>query len=284
MKKLLMMFAVLSAVLLAGCTEDLYVDQAFVGTWHWTDNVQYTYVFASDGTGQRGDAQIQSFTWGTRDGLLVLDHGPAFRDDELTYTFDGDMLNLSGEGGNFNYFRSVPNPSFIGDWVIFGDYMVGKTVNADGTGHLLHFLGGPGEEVAFNWFTANDLLIVQVGPMAQDMWTYSISGDTLNLVSRQVTGYTQEFVRGSFSQNPALLGEWAWDQDDDWQYYFGANAIGESGWIGDEEMFFWTTFENRLIMLRGAFYETWSFTITGDVLELVNLHDPAQRFSYVRVR
>ena len=284
MQKLCMMFAVLSAVFLAGCGEGLYVDRAFVGTWYWIDNVQYTYVFESDGTGRWWDLSVEDFTWGTRDGKLVLDFGPAFRNIELTYIFDGNMLNLTDERSNFYYFRFVPDQNLIGNWVILGDYMVGKTMNPDGTGYSSHFLSEPGEEISFNWFTANDLLIIHLGPLLQDMWTYTISGDVLNLVSRQVTGLTQEFRRGAFTQNPALIGLWAWIDDEEWLFYFGANSMGEFGWTYEESPMFWTSFGDMLILLVDGFYEEWTFTISGDILHLVNINDPEEQYSYIRVR
>ena len=284
MKMMCVMFAVLSAVFLVGCGEELYVDQAFVGTWHWTDNVQWTYVFEPDGNGRRGDLDVSNFTWGTRDGTLILDFGPAFINTELTYTFDGNMLNLADETSNFNYFRSVPDQNLIGNWAILENYMVGKTMNPDGTGYFLHFLNEPGDETAFNWFSANDMLILHFGPLDQETWTYSISGGVLNLVSRHVTGLTHDFRHGEFTQNPALLGLWAWSEDDDWLFYFGANSVGEFGWIYEEAPMFWTTFADVLILLVNGSYEEWRFTITGDNLHLVNLHAPEEQHSYVRVR
>ena len=285
MKKICIMFAVLSAVFFGGCGDDLYIDQAFVGTWHWTDNVQWTYVFESDGTGRQGDAQVQNFTWGTRDGVLVLDHGAAFADLELTYTFDGNMLNLVSELGDFNYFRFVPDQSLVGTWVIFDGFLGEKTKFVDGTGFFMPFLGESDEREDFNWFNAGDLLIHHFGPLEQDMWTYRISGDVLHLDSRQITGYTQEFTRGSFSHDTALIGEWTWVDDYDWGYYFGADAWGERGWIDEKSPMFWTTVDNSLIMLCLATFtiEQWRYTITGNVLHLDNLLVPGEAFSYTRI-
>ena len=285
MRKLGLMFAVLATIFLAGCGDDLYVDQAFVGTWYWTDNVQFTYVFEADGSGLRGDAQIQNFTWGTRDGVLVLNHGPAFADDELTYTFDGNMLNLTGDMGNFYYFRFVPDQNLVGTWVIFDGLLGEKTKYADGTGFYLPFLGEPDEREDFNWFNVGDLLIHHFGPLEQDMWTYNISGDVLNLESRQITGYTQEFVRGSFVQYSGLLGEWAWQDNEEWQYYFGEEAYGERGIIGQEMQLFWTTVDDVLVILCLFTFsiEQWRFTITGNILHLANLLNPGEEYSYVRM-
>ena len=281
-----MLFAVLLMVFLAGCSEDLYVDQAFVGTWHWTSNVQWTYVFNQDGTGQRGDADVQSFTWGTRDGTLVLDHGPAFADEEITYTFDGNMLNFISDMGNFDYFRFVPDQSLVGTWVMLEPFLVEATKNSDGTGSMFGFPDYD-QPLSFNWFSAGDMLIVHTGPLQQDEWTYRIDGDTLNLASRQVTGYTQEWTRGSFAQNPALLGEWTWDGDDEWKYYFSIDITGERGWIGEEEPFFWATVDDMLAIvvhdaMFGLIAEKWRFTVTGNVLNLVSLDTPGVEFSYVR--
>ena len=293
MKKLcmtLMTLLVVSTMLLIGCGvnvgDDLYIDHAFVGTWHSPYNVQFTHVFEADGTGQMGDAQIRSFTWGTRNGKVVLNFGPPYVIEELVYTFDGNMLSLVGERVSLNYFRLVPDQNLIGNWVILDDYMVGKTVNADGTGYLIYFLGEPGDEMTFNWFSSDGLLIHQFGPLQQDMWTYTLSGDVLNLTNKQITGYTQEFRRGSFEQNPMLLGKWALDYDEEWIIYFGQNSTGKVGWVGEEDPMFWTVFDDTLFFLfdDGFFYENWLFSVTSNTFELINPDDPTERLLHIRLR
>ena len=285
MRKFFCKLAVIGALFLVGCGGSLYVDQAFVGTWHFIDDVRWTYVFEADGSGQRGDLQLQEFTWGTRDGLLVLDHGPRFIDDEYTYSFDGNMLNLVGDIGNFYYFRFVPDQNLIGTWLYLDGWPAELTYLADGSGYYIPFLGEPDEREDFNWFTVGDLLIEHFNPLEQGMWTFSIIGDVLVLESRQVTGQTDEFTRGSLSQDSALVGEWAWADNDEWEYFFVADGRGERGYFGDEWPFDWTTFGDQLFIFCHVknFMEHWRFTISGNMLHLVSMQVPDFEFSYVRV-
>ena len=274
----------MAAMFLAGCGESLNIDPAFVGTWHWAENVEWTYVFNEDGTGRRGDErQVQSFSWGTRDGVLVLDHGHGFMDDELTYAFSGNMLNLTGYIGNFDYFRFVPDLELVGTWVIFDGNFVEKTINADGTGFLMPFLGEPDERVDFNWYVAGNTLIRHMEPGLQAEWAYSISENTLTLLDD--SGDAMEFTKGSLYQNTSLIGTWAWDWDNEWEYFFGENATGKRGRYGYETQIIWTTLNDILFVidLDTLAVENWRFMITGGMLHLFDVIDADIRYSYERV-
>ena len=285
MRKLCAMLAALAALLLAGCQEGKYVDPAFVGTWHWVDNVTWTYVFNDDGYGQRGDdRQFQMFSWGTRDGMLVLDHGPGFRNSELVYAFMGNMLNLSDHTGYFYYIRFVPDPGLVDTWVSFAYNFIEKTKNADGTGFLMPFLGKPDERVDFRWFVTENLLIHHMGPSLQVEWAYSLDEDALALVGGEGTGETQEFTRGSLSQVSALMGTWVWDRDYEWEYYFGQNAEGSRGRAGHETQIIWTTLNDNLIIIDLGTYivESWRFMIAGSILHLSDTGGAGIAYRYAR--
>ena len=277
------MFVVMAAVFMSGCVEGPDTDPAFVGTWHWVNNVEWTYVINEDGTGQRGDEQhMQSFSWGTRNGVLVLNHGQGFRDDELVYTFAGDMLNLICDVGNFDYFRFAPDLDLVGTWVIFVDSFVELTKSEDGTGFFMPFLGEPYERVDFNWYIAGSLLIHRMGEGLQVKWTYTVIEDVLLLVDEAQE--VHEFRKGSLYQNPAFVGTWAWDLDNEWEYFFGENANGERGREGYKTQIIWTTFNDILIIINLDTYaiEQWRFSISGNVLNLVNLQSQDVRYSYER--
>ena len=196
MKKLLFAFLlVLVAGLLSACGGEEH-DEALFGTWIWDGNVSYTYIFNEDGTGQRGDADIQEFSWSTSDDELTLDFGRGILNDSWTYTITDYALNLTRRGGageSFDYFRVEHNPVFVGTWAWEHDDMFEYVFNADGTGSLSF---GP-EEETFRWFTAGSRIIMNVGPLIDEHWNFEIVGDVLTLDSRQVTGLTENFIRVS---------------------------------------------------------------------------------------
>ncbi|MCL2593309.1 MAG: hypothetical protein FWD82_08085 [Defluviitaleaceae bacterium] len=288
MKKILLLLLLALAIFLTGCGRDeLYQDPAFVGTWHWEGNVQWTYVFNEDGTGQRGDAQIQSFRWGTRNNTLIIDtssHGRLFRETH-DYTFEEDNLITLDDGGMmaYTYLRSTENQDLLGSWVNlqhlqeinFNEYTIGVTVPFDSE---------PDEHIDFNWFASDNILIQQFGPLDQWHWTYTINGDFLLLESTQVTGYRLEYVRGEFSNNPELLGAWAWEEDPDWEYYFLDDATCFLGFSDSEGIAIWTTFNNYLFILDPTTFtfEQWEFFIDGDTLILNSVGVHGRTFRYNR--
>ena len=279
-----MLLTILAAMSLAGCNEQLFIDPAFVGTWNWTSNVEWTYVFNADGTGQRGDAaHVQSFSWGTRDGVLILNHGQGFVNDELVYTFDGNVLNLTDHNGSFDYFKFVPDLDLVGTWIIFVDEFIEKTKTADGTGFWMPFMGEPNDRVDFNWYVAGNLLIHHMGEGLQTKWTYYVNGSSLLLTNEY--GEVQEFIKGNLYQNPALIGTWAWDANYYWEYFFSDNAMGERGIEGYKTQIIWTTLNNILFIINLDTYmiEKWRFAVTDDMLQLFDAVDASVVYSYVRI-
>ena len=76
----------------------------------------------------------------------------------------------------------------------------------------------------------------------------------------------------------ALFGTWAWDMDDDYTYLFNADGTGIRGFSGDLEPFEWST-EGDHLMIG---FESWTFTIEGDVLTIDSLDITGVTWSYIR--
>ena len=270
-------------ILLSGCGggNPLYVDSAFVGTWHWDDNLQFTYVFNSDGTGQFGDANVRNFTWGTRDGQLILDLGRSIIDLELTYSFDGDFMTLSGAEGTFHYFRNTLNTDLVGTWVDIESFNQVR-FDAGGSGNFTRFMY---QSEDFTWFTANNQLFEQFGPRDRYRWTFTVDGDTIVLESTQTTGLRVELSRGEICQDQSLVGNWINEATFN-QFSFNADGTGSlTPFWHDPEPFTWHTFDNILVDYYGDFdWDKWSFTVTGDILVLNNLIDTRLNLEFVRAQ
>ena len=283
-------FALFLFAFLSGCGGRLYIDGEFVGTWRWTGNVRWMYVFYEDGTGWRGDEslpeKIQAFNWGTREGYLVLNHGRGFADDVLAYDFSEGFLSLSGDIGDFDYFKTEPDPRLIGSWVILENYFIEKTLNADGTGLMSGLFEVPGSETAFSWFASGSNLVYLFGPVDQYSMSFDIIGDTLHISGTYDNEPPQVFTRGGFTQNPLIFGEWVWEDDDYWTYSFGQGLFGSRGYAGYEAQFIWSTFDDILILTMlddiSNQVEMWMFSVADGILDLVSASAPNIAFRYFR--
>ena len=85
-----------------------------------------------------------------------------------------------------------------------------------------------------------------------------------------------------------LIGVWAWDMDDSYNYVFHDNGTGTrgfitSGFIGNMETFEWNTDGDHLVIGSGIVAESWTFTITNDVLTIESRQVDDLTFSYIRV-
>ncbi|MCL2865998.1 MAG: hypothetical protein FWE25_10710 [Lachnospiraceae bacterium] len=84
--------------------------------------------------------------------------------------------------------------------------------------------------------------------------------------------------------NDALLvGTWAWDEDDEYEYVFRADGTGTRGFGRSIARFEWFTRGDYLVIdefLWGA--EIWSFSIVGDVLTISSEQIWGLRYSYIR--
>lgn len=267
--------ALLAVFLLSGCFggDDLEVDSRFVGTWNAAFNLNFEYVFGADGTGQRGDMETESFTWGVRDGLLVLVHGGQFRDSEIEFRFDNNMLTLTQLDDSQEFIRFEADPRLVGDWALFADDLMALTLNSDGTG-FLSVPVEPEERVRLRWFAANDLMVwhvVDEGPLSQERFTFRAGGDSLFMESRMTRGFELDFVRGRFERPAALAGEWEWDENPEWAYFLGDDGWGARGFPGHEDEFAWVTFGDTLILTDGWAMEHLRFQIAGNALTLVGI-------------
>ena len=82
--------------------------QEFVGTWDWTEDDSFSYVFHADGTGIRGfPYELAYFEWGILEGdYLVIDLG-FISAERWSFTINGDVLTLVLESQQMPGFTSV---------------------------------------------------------------------------------------------------------------------------------------------------------------------------------
>ena len=80
-----------------------------------------------------------------------------------------------------------------------------------------------------------------------------------------------------------LLGTWAWDTDAGYTYVFNTDGTGRRGFPGLIEQFEWMTEGADHLMIHTAIMvESWSYTISGNVLTIDSRQVPGMTFSYMR--
>ena len=178
-------------------------DEALVGSWIWEDNVSFVYTFNSDGTGERGDEDKQTFTWSTRrNNRLILDFGREYQNDDWIYTLDGYSLNLvrrGDESASYTYFMMEHNPDLVGTWIWEFDETYELVFRADGTGHR----GFLPVADPFVWFTAGGRVLMNVLPGVDEHWDFTRAAleldgenrEVLTIDNRQTPGLTYSYIR-----------------------------------------------------------------------------------------
>jgi len=84
---------------------------------------------------------------------------------------------------------------------------------------------------------------------------------------------------------PELVGTWAWDESEDYTYIFHDDGTGLRGVypLQYEEFEWQTEGDDHLMLDMGPMVESWTFTITGDVLTIDSRQVAGWTFSYIRV-
>ncbi|MCL2577598.1 MAG: DUF5640 domain-containing protein [Defluviitaleaceae bacterium] len=90
----------------------------------------------------------------------------------------------------------------------------------------------------------------------------------------------------SAGQDEALIGTWRWDDYGDFSYVFYADGTGFRGLSSDIETFSWSVKGTRLNIDRDTQdgflrNERWTYTIDGDTLTIVNIHEEDRKYSYI---
>jgi len=205
MKKVLSLLLVLllTTALLTGCTsgpDAPPTDHPLIGTWAWSRNTEYVYVFESNGEGTRvAGPDINTFIWSvTDDGGVTMDIQGALT-AEWSYEIDERLLTLSSRqerGLEYVFIKTgvAPAPQtgpLVGTWAweyndawlfVFGD-------NGQGT------RGIDPDIVSFEWWTTADGGVATHRGSHVDLWSYTIDGEELTLVSRQEPGVEFTYIR-----------------------------------------------------------------------------------------
>ena len=98
----------------------------------------------------------------------------------------------------------------------------------------------------------------------------------------------QEWMQAEPYQHHPLVGTWAWDFADLWEYHFYADGTGTRGIPGLRDTFTWYAEGNHLLLVSiisvhvPSFEESYTFTITGNALRLDSRDAPGITFNYIR--
>ena len=84
-------------------------------------------------------------------------------------------------------------------------------------------------------------------------------------------------------QENVLIGTWAWDALNKWQYNFHADGEGTRGIAADMETFRWRTHGDNLFIETDGMEESWIYVLDGDVLTIAAGQIDGIEYSYIRV-
>ena len=81
-----------------------------------------------------------------------------------------------------------------------------------------------------------------------------------------------------------LIGTWAWDEDEMYEYNFYPGGTGTRGFhaLGIIDSFTWEAQDDHLVLRLPIMHESWTFVIDGDVLTIDSRQVPGMTFSYIR--
>ena len=182
--------------------------------------------------------------------------------------------------------------ALVGEWNWSADGAYTYLFNYDGTGER----GFPETRDPFTWSTRGTRLnIIRESPMrgeiSDEIWEFEIYEYNLVIVNANhpPLNETHIYFPAVAGNNPALVGEWAWDGGEAFTYVFRANGTGTRGFSDEDDGFRWTADEGRLNIIRDSAGrgeirgELWSFEIDGDTLTITNLQLEDASFSYIRI-
>jgi len=281
----------LALILLAGLVgcggNQDFSDHELVGVWAWDGNPFWQYDFRGDGTGTRGMPDDgQEFTWSIRGSghiRMVVNH----RREDWNYIINDYNLTLDNRVFNETYtYRRLDataeiNSALVGVWNGDDNMLWQHTFNADGTG----VTGFPDDLEDIMWTIPEPGWLRIDGPGWRDDWNYTVDGDSLTLVSRQVVDLTFTYIRDGAERpiNPKLVGVWNWDDNALWQYTFNADGTGTMGLPDSLEIITWFTPEpGRLSVNSLGWREEWNYTLDGDSLILDSRQQADVTYTHTR--
>ena len=187
MKKLgLLLGLLLLLSLFTGCGSSAApIDEALVGTWQWTNHVEWEYVLESDGTGTRDGEEIR---WTAEDGIVTFTDAAEI-ESRWEYEIDGNLLILTGATMSFYYIHAETTPTFtnnpplLGVWANLRNSADLFVFEPDGTGAM----GTEASPIAW-WITPNNILLVDNANMERTVMvlSYEIEAEVLTLTAHQI--------------------------------------------------------------------------------------------------
>ena len=183
------------------------------------------------------------------------------------------VLGACGGGGGGG---GSQDEALVGMWVWDEGEAYEYHFNADGTGTRGAEALDMVEE--FTWTTNNDELRMNITGGINERWTYVIADGVLTITSRQATDMEYSYIKvpefTAPGANHTLVGAWAWDEGEAYEYLFNANGTGRRGveMTDETDEFVWVTEGNVLWMhIDGDIVrERWTFVIANDVLTLTS--------------
>jgi len=137
----------------------------------------------------------------------------------------------------------------------------------------------PGENysLSYAFLRGDDILVVAIveGDVYEHFYHGGGGGES-SLPQHDDDDFTIDFT------GHPLIGNWAWDQNDDYIYEFRTDGSGTRGFSANRYNIYWYVYDDVLLMDVGGRVEEWSFVIDGNVLTINSLQAAGVTWSYIR--
>ncbi|MCL2225760.1 MAG: DUF5640 domain-containing protein [Defluviitaleaceae bacterium] len=186
------------------------------------------------------------------------------------------------------------NEYLIGEWLWAEDGAYTYVFNYDGTGER----GFPENMAEFTWSTNRSRLNISHETTARneirdEVWDFEIYEGVLTITNDNRTaierGHSFSYFPAILENNDALIGTWAWEDDQQLTYIFSADGTGTRGFPGENDSFTWAADNSRLNIIRymAAQYEVrgefWTLEQDGNRITITNSQIEDTSLSLVRV-
>jgi len=199
--------------------------------------------------------------------------------DDMDFDLVLDIDEFGVYHFDYVFYYDLAYTHWIRDTDLFDDSLVEQGFiwqgfeNVDTDFYAFFFHPSHDVSVAYTYYRDYDALVIVIG-----------SGDAYNILfSSGAISPPIEFP-GQTTPDPLLMGLWIWDESSAYELYFGADGRGERGFtdFGIMEEFNWGTEDgNHLVIETDLAVESWTFTITGDILTIESRQLPGIAYSYI---
>jgi len=180
---------------------------------------------------------------------------------------------------DYAFYYDLAYNHWIRDTDLFDDSLIEQgfiwqgSQNVDADYYAFFFNPRHDVSVAYTYYRDYDALLIVIG-----------NEDAYNILFSSGALPSQNELPEQTTPDPLLMGLWLWDEDSNYELYFGTDGRGERGFTTNRamEVFYWGTADgDHLLIETDSKVESWTFTVTGNTLTIESRQIPGMVYSYI---